>query len=304
MPLNIRPLNDFAFRKTFATERNRLALIGLLNAILQLPHPIVEIQILDPFNLQDYESDKLSIVDVKAIDSIGANYHIEVQLNFVDGLIQRVVFYGCELFASQLSAGGEYTELKPVYSIWLLDAILFKDATNLHHRFRLSDTATGRVLDELLEIHILELPRYNQTVDELPMASKRDWWLFWLLRAQDYEPEELLRLFPEAEFQQATRSLIEIAEKTRDKMAYDKRELAIRDQQAAITTALKEGERRGELKGRQEGERRGELLGRIVTLQELLSHSTPTREELSSYNLTQLTAVCEQVQKQLRDRDV
>jgi predicted transposase/invertase (TIGR01784 family) len=179
-----------------------------------------------------------------------------------------------------------------------LDAILFKDATNLHHRFRLSDTATGRVLNELLEIHILELPRYTLTVEQLPKASKCDWWLFWLLRAQDYEPEELLRLFPEAEFQQATRSLIEIAEKTRDKMAYDKRELALRDQRAAITTALEQGRQEGELKGRQEGE----LVGRIVTLQELLSLSTPTREELSSYDLVQLTAVCEQLQKQLRNR--
>ena len=206
------------------------------------------------------------------------------------------MFYGCELFASQLNAGGEYTELKPVCSIWLLDAILFKDATNLHHRFRLSDTPTGRVLEELFEIHILELPRYTVTVEQLPRASKRDWWLFWLLRAQDYEPEELLRLFPEAEFQQATRSLIEIAEKTRDKMAYDKRELALKDQRAAITHALE--------KGRHEGEQRGEILGRIVTLQELLSVATPTREELSSYDLTQLTIACERLQKQLRDRGV
>jgi hypothetical protein len=139
-------------------------------------------------------------------------------------------------------------------------------------------------------------------IEQLPKAKKRDWWLFWLLRAQDYEPEELLRLFPEAEFQQATRSLIEIAEKTRDKMAYDKRELALRDQRAAITFALEKGRQEGELKVQQEGEQKGELLGRIVTLQELLSKSAPTREELSGFDLTQLTAVCEQLQKQLRDR--
>ena len=52
MVLNIRPLNDFAFRKTFATQQNRLALMGLLNAILNLAHPIVEVEILDPFNLR------------------------------------------------------------------------------------------------------------------------------------------------------------------------------------------------------------------------------------------------------------
>ena len=79
-------------------------------------------------------------------------------------------------------------------------------------------------------------------------------------------------------------------------MAYDKRELALKDQRAAITHALEQG--------RYEGEQRGELLGRIVTLQELLSIATPTREELSSYDLTQLTTACELLQKQLRDRGV
>jgi hypothetical protein len=44
MVLNIRPLNDFAFRKTFATQQNRLALMGLLNAILNPAHPIVEVE--------------------------------------------------------------------------------------------------------------------------------------------------------------------------------------------------------------------------------------------------------------------
>jgi hypothetical protein len=63
----------------------------------------------------------LSIVDAKAVDSTRAIYLFEVRLNFADGLIQRLVFYGCELFASQLSAGGKYTELKPVYSSWLLE---------------------------------------------------------------------------------------------------------------------------------------------------------------------------------------
>ena len=34
MPLGIRPINDFAFKKTFGTAENRVALISLLNSIL------------------------------------------------------------------------------------------------------------------------------------------------------------------------------------------------------------------------------------------------------------------------------
>ena len=51
MLLGIRPTNDFAFKKTFGTPENRLALISLLNAILDLPTPIVEVTIQNPYNL-------------------------------------------------------------------------------------------------------------------------------------------------------------------------------------------------------------------------------------------------------------
>ena len=43
MPLGIRPINDFAFKKTFGTPENRVVLISLLNAILQPKEPIVEV---------------------------------------------------------------------------------------------------------------------------------------------------------------------------------------------------------------------------------------------------------------------
>jgi hypothetical protein len=36
-------------------------------------------------------------------------------------LVQRIVFYGCELYSSQLKAGEDYTQLNPAYSICLVD---------------------------------------------------------------------------------------------------------------------------------------------------------------------------------------
>ncbi len=54
-------------------------LIHLLNAVLQAEHPIVEVTILNPYNEKEFEDDKLSIVDIKAKDSTGALFIIEVQ---------------------------------------------------------------------------------------------------------------------------------------------------------------------------------------------------------------------------------
>ena len=52
MPLGIKPTVDFAFKKIFGSPENVGALMGLLNAILELPDPITDVEILNPFRLQ------------------------------------------------------------------------------------------------------------------------------------------------------------------------------------------------------------------------------------------------------------
>src|SRR5208282_3499839 len=114
-----------------------------------------------------------------------------------EGLVARIVFYGCELYAAQLKAGGDYADLHPVYSICLVDGVLWQDAVEVHHAFQLADRKSGRVLHGTLEIHTLELGRYNLQEPELRSAGMLDCWLFWFLHAHEYEPEALLTLFPQ-----------------------------------------------------------------------------------------------------------
>jgi hypothetical protein len=47
VPLGIRPTVDFAFKKVFGSPENTAA---LLNAILELPRPIVAVEIQNPFS--------------------------------------------------------------------------------------------------------------------------------------------------------------------------------------------------------------------------------------------------------------
>ena len=129
MPLGIRPINDFAFKKTFGTPENRPCLISLLNAILRPNEPIVDVTLENPFNPQDFQDDKLSVLDIKAVDRTGAIYNVEMQLTTYEGLVQRMVFYGCELYAGQVKSGEEYETVNPVYTIWLINGILWPDAT-------------------------------------------------------------------------------------------------------------------------------------------------------------------------------
>ena len=78
--------NDFLFKAVFGQEGNKKLTICLLNALLQLEglKQIKEIEILNPFNIQNYKEDKLSILDTKVKDATGNSYNIEMQVRNED----------------------------------------------------------------------------------------------------------------------------------------------------------------------------------------------------------------------------
>jgi len=296
-PIGIRPTNDFAFKKTFGSPENKQALISLLNAILSLPVPIVDVTIENPYNLQDFQNDKLSILDIRAVDQRGAIYDVEMQLSTHSGLVKRIVFYGCEVYAGQLKAGDDYSVLKPVYSICLLEGQLWDDSPKVHHAFRLVDQDSGRLLAETLEIHTLELGWYNLQESDLETASLLDRWLYWLLHAHQYDAKKLRSLFPQPEFQRATDSIDRIAKKTEDKAMYDTREKAIRDQQWILNAARREGREEGEIKGEIKGE-----VKLIQTLQEILGGPVSDAAVFQGRSLEQLRAMTEELRKRIQRR--
>ena len=125
MPLGIKPTVDFVFKKIFGSPENAGALIELLNAVLSLPNPITQVEILNPFSYQDFADDKLIVLDVRARDSLGRLLNIEMQVSVVSGLTQRLVYYVCSLYTDQLESGDGYADLKPAISICLLNSNLF-----------------------------------------------------------------------------------------------------------------------------------------------------------------------------------
>ena len=62
--LSFSPLPILQFHKRASWTISKMALISLLNAILDLPSLIVDVTIVNPYNLQDFKDDKLSILDV------------------------------------------------------------------------------------------------------------------------------------------------------------------------------------------------------------------------------------------------
>ncbi|MFN9416200.1 MAG: PD-(D/E)XK nuclease family transposase, partial [Pirellula sp.] len=184
----------------------------------------------------------------------------------------------------------------------------------LHHQFRLVDRESGRVLDDSIEIHTVELAKYNGGPDKVRSASILEQWAYWIKNSSEHTVDELRELLPGLEFLRATGELDAIREITEEKQMYDAREKASLDIQSNLIDARQEGRQEGRLEGRiegrqegieigeQRGEQRGKLKASIQIFEGLLGDSITSDSELSSQSVESLESMVAQLQKRLRDR--
>ena len=309
MKIGIRAWIDFAFRKIYGKPGNEICLISLLNAVLQFVDPVVSVEYLNPFGIKDFETDKLVCVDVKATDQRGRVFIVEIQIVVQSSFAKRAVFYACEAYTDQLRAGQGYGDLKATYSICLLMRNLWNDE-QLHHQFRLVDRESGRVLEESIEIHTVELAKYNGNAGDVRNASVLEQWAYWIKNSSEHTVEELQELIPGLEFLRATGELNAIREITEEKQMYDAREKASLDIQSNLIDARQEGRQEGRQDGRQEGrqegirigEQRGKLEASIQIYEGLLGDSPTSESALKDLSMEELESRVTLLQKRLRDR--
>ena len=293
MKIGIRAWIDFAFRKIYGKPGNEICLISLLNAVLQFVDPVVSVEYLNPFGIKDFETDKLVCVDVKATDQRGRVFIVEIQIVVQSSFAKRAVFYACEAYTDQLRAGQGYGDLKATYSICLLMRNLWDD-DQLHHQFRLVDRESGRVLEESIEIHTVELAKYNGNASDVRNASVLEQWAYWIKNSSEHTVEELQDLLPGLEFLRATGELNAIREITEEKQMYDAREKASLDIQSNLIDARQEGIKIGE--------QRGGLKKSIQIYEGLLGDSPTPEIELKDLSMEELDSRVTLLQKRLRDR--
>ena len=301
MAIGISPTVDFAFKLMLGSPEHFRVTMHFLNAILGGQPKITQVEFLNPFQGKNYEEDKLSILDIIAMDEHGRRLNIEMQSSVTAELTQRITFYNARSYVNQLTEGLLYTALRASLSICVLSKPLFSSSSKLHLDFRLREKS-GLILTDDLQIHLLQLTNLNVTRENLATASAVERWAFFFRFAGKLTYDQICELFPEPEFVEAAGVLEVINQTPEENALYASRLKFQLDEASRIDSAQKEGRREGRQEGLKEGRREGELIGRVVTLQELLGVTQPTHEELSSYDVPQLTELVEQLQLQLRTR--
>lgn len=154
------PKSDLVFKKVFGNHPELLK--SFLNAILPLPKDCIieSLEYLAPDNIPDISGLKHSIVDVRCRDHHGRHFIVEMQLQWFNHFIKRMVFNTAATYVRQLKKAETYDHLSPVYGLALIDAT-FSEEEDWFHHFQLSDKKNRKLED--LQLVLIELPKFKPT---------------------------------------------------------------------------------------------------------------------------------------------
>ncbi len=183
----ISPLNDCFARCLLASPGNEIILLDFVNAVA-LDIPILaeknikyfeSLTIESPFDYKVNKQEREKIVDVKARANTGELIMIEIQLSGNITFISRILAYIASNYQTPLNYKSDqgdkskkesepidYSLLKPVISISLLDIDLVKENDRLHTCYQLKEVTTGILLTNHIEIHLLELKKCQDGLSE------------------------------------------------------------------------------------------------------------------------------------------
>ena len=195
MKTNIKPTIDCVFKALLGSQENTSLLLNFLNSILGLKkgNLIKEVTILNPYNEREFKDDKLSIVDIKAVDENNYIHQVDVQISVNSWLAERMLFNWACIYHSQLTSGKDYTQLKPTTSIWLLEDSLFSPNKKefdllcdkyIHLNFKPYEPELNLCLSDHQNIHILQLPFFKT---EKEIQSDKDRWLYFFKEGQNLD---------------------------------------------------------------------------------------------------------------------
>lgn len=122
MNMNIKPTDDFIFKRIFGVEESKDILISFLNALFKeyeyLPN-IKNIKFSNNENIKDDLENKDSRLDIKATTDGGNVINIEVQTTDNGNLINRGIYYCSKMIVDGTYEGYDYDKPE-VISIWII----------------------------------------------------------------------------------------------------------------------------------------------------------------------------------------
>ena len=256
------------FKKIFGKHPDLL--ISLLNALLPLSddEQIESIEYLPTELVPELYEHKNSIVDVLCKDIRGRQFCVEMQMEWTNAFKQRLLFNASKLYVTQAKKKGQYKDLRPVYSLNLVNEIFEPDLEEYLHNYKIvCDKHTDRVI-EGLHFTFIELPKITpHTVAEKRMAVL---WLRFLTEIDDDTQTPSADLKENPEIKKALEE-VEVTAFTEEELrGYDKFWDIVRTEKTLLGGSYEKGHAEGRAEGRAEGIAEGERKEKLATAKRLL----------------------------------
>ncbi|MCL2650781.1 MAG: Rpn family recombination-promoting nuclease/putative transposase [Candidatus Azobacteroides sp.] len=252
-PRYLNPLVDYGFKRIFGSEAYKELLIDFLNELIEDQGKIVSLSYLPPEQLGQKEEDRKAVFDIYCQTDTAKYFIVELQKVRQAHFKERSIYYSTFPIQTQAKKGKWDFRLRAVYTIAIMDFILFDDDENYFHDIKLIEESTGKVFYDKLVYKYLELPKFTKSINEL--ETNFDRWVYLLKKLPTFEnrPPELKgkifdMLFRVADISQLTPEEMEKYKKhiteyadIQDAMLYERE------------VAMEKGRKEGMEKGREEG---------------------------------------------------
>ena len=256
-PVFADPKTDVVFKRIFGAEARKPLLMALLNDLLELAGTH-RIRSLEHFSLEQRVTapkSKLSIVDVKCTTRSGRRFVVEMQVLPVEGFEKRVVYNASKAYVMQAGEGDQYHKLCDVVGVTICNFKLWSRKVEdggykvpMLSRWRMQEQRSGHKGLRQVQYAFLELPKYGAGKAPETLIDK---WAYFFREAKNLE------VVPPALSEGPFFEALEIARKSSfteaEWLEYERSKMAEQDERGRITFAHRQGEHRGEIRGKIEG---------------------------------------------------
>jgi len=213
------PKVDLTFKKIFG-QHPRL-LISFLNAVMPFEEGrfIETVEYLPSEMVPENPGRKFSIVDVRCVDNLKNQFIVEMQSEWQEAFMSRILFNAGKAYVRQLGKGKKYNLLQPVYTLVILNDTWDRITEEYYHHFKIINVENSDEIIEGLEFILVELPKFRPAT-----IIDRKLMVLWLRFLNEVD-EDMKTLPPEMMENEDIRLAAELCEEG----AYTPEEMALYD---------------------------------------------------------------------------
>lgn len=271
----INPFTAFGFKLLFGTPANKDILIAILNSLLDLAHPIVDITYNNTEVFGKSPDDRKAVYDLYCETDDGLHIIVEMQNAYQRYFMDRTIYYSSFPIQAAANRGEWDYQLPQIYTVAFLNFNMseYVGDPGYKHVVKLMDVDKKKVFFDKLTYIYLEMPKFNK--EENDLNGFAEYWLYAIknLVVLNEMPKKLQTRIFDKFFRVA-----EIARFTPEqRAAYETSLKIMRDYNNTVRSAEDKGREEGIKEGIKEGITQGREEEQLLIAKSMLEQGLDAR---------------------------